>query len=481
MIKFLVKILVVLFFFALIVAFIAYSRGYRFDRHTRSIVPTGIIAVTSSPKASQIFINGKFKGATDTNLTLPPGDYSVEVKKEGYITFTKKITLKGEIVESVNALLFPINPSLSPLTNLGVIKALQIGQGSTILVFVQSGDQDRDGIYIFDGARNNLSIFSPLKTIILKKNLPVGIDLATTNVYFAPDYKQGLFEFTFEDGRSSSYLLSLSEENKDLFDITQSKNRLIQAWIDQKEEELSKVLETYPKEIQKIATDSLRIISFSPDETKVIYEAEKPATIPLVIKPALIASNQTPEERKLTRGKLYIYDRKEDKNYPVDINAERIDSILTIDKNLEAELTSPEAGDTSNIPGVTGVPVLNQLRKKRPPRKQRLQEYLIINLNLPLAWYPDSRHVVINEDVNEEAKETKNIVKTLSTTPSPTPANVNKHITIANYDGQNRQAVYSGPYESGFFAITSNGKILILANLNPQVNKLPDIYAVGLQ
>jgi hypothetical protein len=50
-----------------------------------------------------------------------------------------------------------------------------------------------------------------------------------------------------------------------------------------------------------------------------------------------------------------------------------------------------------------------------------------------------------------------------------------------DYDNSNRQAVYSGPFEANFFTTTSDGKIIVLANLNPEGNKLPDLYLVGIR
>ncbi|MBI1863571.1 hypothetical protein HYS00_05645, partial [Candidatus Microgenomates bacterium] len=55
------------------------------------------------------------------------------------------------------------------------------------------------------------------------------------------------------------------------------------------------------------------------------------------------------------------------------------------------------------------------------------------------------------------------------------------HILVTLYDGETRQTVYSGPIEQDFIAVNSDGKIMILANLNPASNKLPDLYQVGIR
>ncbi|MCX6732293.1 MAG: hypothetical protein NTV98_02020 [Candidatus Roizmanbacteria bacterium] len=71
-----------------------------------------------------------------------------------------------------------------------------------------------------------------------------------------------------------------------------------------------------------------------------------------------------------------------------------------------------------------------------------------------LNWFPDSRHLVEHEG---------------------------DKISIVEYDDTSKQIIYSGPHEGSFFDVTSDGKLLILANLNPQFNKTPDIYAVGIR
>lgn len=298
------RLLFFLIFIGILVAVIAYARGYRFDIEKRSVSPTGIIAATSNPKAAKIYINGELKGVTDTNLTLPPDNYSVEIKKEGYTSWSKKINLKGELVINIDPVLFPINPSLSPLTNLGIMKAFPTEDGDKIVV-VASGTA-----YLFDAGKKTLPFFPPLNKIVDLSLLPNIIDIKNVKIVFSPDQKQAIFELD-----NSSYLLSLNEINLNPLDVTTSKEALIDAWQTEKNKNFSKILETFPKEFDKIASSSFEIISFSPNETKVLYKASDNVNLPLMISPPLISTNQTPEDRSLTAGKAYVYDRKEDKNF----------------------------------------------------------------------------------------------------------------------------------------------------------------------
>ena len=78
------RVIIFFVFLIVLITVIGYARGYRLDLKERSVKSTGIISATSNPKAAKIYVNGELKGVTDTNLTLPPGNYLVEIKKEGY-------------------------------------------------------------------------------------------------------------------------------------------------------------------------------------------------------------------------------------------------------------------------------------------------------------------------------------------------------------------------------------------------------------
>ena len=395
-----IRIVAVAVFIAVAVTFILFARGYRFDYTNKSVSSTGIFAISSSPKTAKVFINGEFKGVTDLNISLPPGKYTVEVKKEGYISYSKTITLKGELVEAVDPILFPINPSLSPVTNLGITKAVQVDASDRILVFSETGDAERDGVYMYASSSRPLTFLPPLKPILLKSNLPSTINLADSVVHFSPDYRQAIIEFgsTDETVQGHSYLINLEGENKELFDVeTTNKDTLITAWQTESDEQTLKILEAYPKEIRKIASDSFGMIKYSPDNTKILYRAKRNVKLPLVINPPLIASNQTPETRTLQSDHMYVYDMREDKNYHI--------------------------SDAKLSPAI-------------------------------VHWYNDSKRLVYRDA---------------------------SHILITLYDGQTRQTVYSGPIEKDFIAVNGDGKIMILANLNPASNKLPDLYQVGIR
>ena len=318
---------------------------------------------------------------------------------------------------SLDVLLYPLNPSLSPLTNLSVSRAIPIAQSYKVLLFSEQGDELKDGIYLFEPGAGPISFFTPLKLIALKKNLSTSLGNFSFNeaeVEVSPDAKEAIFSFE-TSFVPASYLLSLDppsgEEDTSFFDISSSRETLTQAWSKQKQEVNRKILEAYPKEIAKVASDSFHVIEFSPDETKLLYLTKRSTTLPQAVQPPLIAVNQTPENRNIVVNSLYVYDKKEDRNYKIEIS------------NFQL----PISQQTSN------------------------SQLLITN---SISWYSDSKHLVINEG---------------------------KKISFIDYDNQNKQTVYSGDFDNSFFKVTNDGKILILTNLNPEANKFPDLYAVGIR
>lgn len=415
--KLVYRIIFLLIFIALLIATIAFARGYRVDLEKQNLTSTGIISISAFPKASKVYVNGQLKGVSDINLTLPHGVYEVEVKKDGYTSWKKSVRLRGELVLTLDVLLYPLNPSLSPLTNLAVGRAIAIAQSDKVLLFSENGDETKDGIYIYESGKTPFSFFTPLKLVVLKKTLSNSLEdvsLKDASVEVSPDAKEAVF--TFETlAVPVSYLLSLdpvtSGENVSFFDISSSMDTITQAWIGLKEDVNQKILEAYPREIAKVASDSFHVIEFSPDETKLLYAAKKSISLPKAIRPELISVNQTPEVRNIEANALYIYDKKEDRNYKIEIS----------------NFQSPFSNQASNF-------------------QQPISNFI--------SWYSDSKHLVINDA---------------------------KKISFIDYDNQNKQTVYSGSFDNSFFKVATDGKILILTNLNPETNKFPDLYAVGIR
>ena len=94
---------------------IKFAKGYRPDlTNPRVLKGTGLLVANSFPSGAQVFLNGQLTSATDDTLNLPPGEYQIEIRKEGFSPWSKTLKLEAELVTQTNASLFPTVPSLSP-------------------------------------------------------------------------------------------------------------------------------------------------------------------------------------------------------------------------------------------------------------------------------------------------------------------------------------------------------------------------------
>ncbi len=425
------RIIVGIIFLIVLTAVIAYARGYRFNPKDGTVTSTGILSVNSSPQPATVYINGTLKGATDVNLTLPYGQYTVEVKKEGYTDWKKTVSLKGETVMSLNAHLYSKNPSLTPLTNLGVIKAIPLGNTENIVLVSETGDPEKDGFYLFESTKRTITIFPPLNLLLLKTLLPPEVKLSTVRLDFDPNFRQAIATFDLPDETTVSYLLDLNKENLELVDVTASKENITNQWNTTMNNDMIKVLETIPKNLRPIALESFEVISLSPDEKKLMYIAKNDVELPLVISPSLIGANQTQEERSLQKGDLYIYDKKEDKNFKVAVQISP--EIL---KHIPKPTMAPATTSASTI-----VPHVSQ-----PDITREIQERVL--------WFPTSDYIAVKE-VDQ--------------------------IVLMEYDGGNKETVYAGPFNPEFFAVSPNWDLIVIINLNPNSNPYGDVYAVGIK
>lgn len=64
------------------------------------------LAVESTPSGADIEVDGGFAGNTPSTLTLTPGSHQINVKKKGYVTWTKTLNVTGGTVH-LNAQLDP--------------------------------------------------------------------------------------------------------------------------------------------------------------------------------------------------------------------------------------------------------------------------------------------------------------------------------------------------------------------------------------
>lgn len=311
------KIRVMLFVITLIIVgvggYIAmlYARGYRINPDDGKITPHGLLVAKSSPDGAQFFLNSVLKNATDTSISLIPGDYDVEIKKEGYKNWSKKISIKLEEVTEIDASLFKLAPSLSALTFSGAINPIASRDMTKIAYAVLPNNkaeyEEKAGIWI-------------LETI----NLPIGFskearritdgDLSKAGWIWSPDGREILITT-----QTATYLINAGNytPQAQMVNVSSNKTEILEEWRIEEKKRLDSKLNNVPSDLSSILKTKADSVLFSPDENKVLYIASGSATLPdNLIKP-LPGSSTQKEERKVEKGKVYVYDIKEDKNFQI--------------------------------------------------------------------------------------------------------------------------------------------------------------------
>ncbi len=81
-----------------------YARGFKYDVKTGAIIKTGTLVVNTKPSKAQVFLNNQLqeKLTPVTTRFLTPGDYDVSVEKPGYQSWSKRLTVKSQLVSWAN-------------------------------------------------------------------------------------------------------------------------------------------------------------------------------------------------------------------------------------------------------------------------------------------------------------------------------------------------------------------------------------------
>lgn len=90
-----------------ILIYMAYGFGYK----NGQVIQNGLVFVSSKPNPAEFYINGvRNKNNTNTRVTLPAGDYTFELKRDGYRSWQRSVTVEGGSVSHYDyPFLFPID------------------------------------------------------------------------------------------------------------------------------------------------------------------------------------------------------------------------------------------------------------------------------------------------------------------------------------------------------------------------------------
>ncbi|MBU3957205.1 PEGA domain-containing protein [Patescibacteria group bacterium] len=290
------------------------AQGYSPDISTRSLRPSGILVATSIPDGAQLYIDGRLKSATNTTINLTPGEYEVEIKKDGYSSWKKILTIKKELVAKTDAYLFPTFPNLQSLTFTGAQNPSLSPDGQKVVFAVSQSSVDKNGLWVLDLGDRPLGLPRDPRKIVA--STPGGRDFVLAELEWSPDSKQILATLT-TGTRQENFLLEANQLNpaNRLIDVTSQLTVIRADW--EKEEQLRFKAQSakLPPKLLEILTNSVADIQFSLDETKILYTATASAQIPEGLIQPLPAASTQPENRNLEPRKIYVYDIKEDRNF----------------------------------------------------------------------------------------------------------------------------------------------------------------------
>jgi hypothetical protein len=415
------------FFFAILIfvvsaTFLAikFAQGYRIDFSAKTFRPTGLLVVASIPTGAQVFINGELKTATDNTLSLSPGKYWVEIKKNGFLPWKKELVIEKELVTQADVLLFPQVPDLKPLTFQEAQNPQLSPDGSRIVYNVPLPSPEA-GLWVMDLTDFFFNIGREPKQI--SKSLP-GKDFGKAECFWSPDSKQILANF---DQTGEKYLLDSSQLNPSttLTNMASTWTQTAQNWQAEIQVREQAKLRKLPEEMQTILKASADKVTFSPDGTRVLYVATGSAEIPEKLIPPVLAASTQSESRNLTTGKAYVYDLKEDKNFLIPFS----------------------------VPSVT----------TPTPKPVRPAKTAIVTPPLPdnnnaftfLRWFPTSRHLYwLDAD----------------------------KVVACEYDGANLVPIYTGPFIKPFvFASPSANRLVVLTKITTDSEAKANLYGISLR
>jgi hypothetical protein len=365
-----------------------YARGYRLDLKTLKFQPNGILVLKSEPDGASVYINGDLKTATNASISLSPGTYDVEVTKDGYFSWYKRLTIEKEIVTQASISLFKTVPSLSPMTSDGAVNPVTSNDGTKIIYSVLPSvnvGNDKTGLWELD------TVSLPLGFTSGPKRITDG-DMTNATYVFSPDGRQIMLTIS-----QSIFLLDsgsfISQAQR--VNMASKNDSTLADWQTQKSADNENLIKNLPPEVADILTRKTSSLTFSPDQSMILYTASSSGTLPdNLIRPLPGASTQT-QERDIQAGITYVYDTKEDRNF------------------------------------------------------------LITNQVSPvLRWMPTSMQLLLAQA---------------------------GQIIIMDYDGTNRQVVYTGSYAYPFaFPYTNTTKILVLTNLGASSSN-PNLYTLTVK
>jgi len=452
---------------------IRFAQGYRPNR-SNIVGGNGLLVANSEPKGARVLVNGRFLSATDDTLYLDPGEYDVEIQKDGYFPWRKSVLLEQEVVTQANALLFPTAPGLTPLTLSGARNPIPSPDGQKLVYYTASSSAaTKNGYYVHDRVDDQLAFQRGPRQITRTSSL---FPVEDTRVVWSPDSTQIMLS-----SPQKTVLVDPTKLNEleSLPDVSFQVSTIFSQWEEEMYQRDRERLAKFPVEIQWVATASAVNVYFSPDEDRLMYTATEAFTLPEHILPVKPGSNTQVQARTTEIGGIYIYDRDEDKQFKLDMD----EQYLTWLKDQAEQATASAATLARNAN------TQEETESVYNPQKKLLSSDLFRSRPLTLESSPSAFTKLQRDNVQDTIMNFLTYHSPLFTHKYqwfPNSWHIIHHseegITIEEADTTNKVRVYSGPYDNTFVYPWPNGSRLIIRTNFNQGSLVPvNLYTIDLK
>ncbi|MBN1373928.1 PEGA domain-containing protein [Candidatus Dojkabacteria bacterium] len=178
---------------------ILYSKGYRFVNNT--IIQTGSITIKSNVRGAELLLNGKSLGTSSSKILtgLEVGDYTIEVKKENYHSYSFPVRVKEGLSYSVYSKLFRTKSYIESETLLSRSTRHYFSdeEKNTVLAYTEFADHftiQRCNIsFVFWSTTSCNEVFNSKEVSLT--NGDYAVDLENLKLIPAPDLSKVLLQF----------------------------------------------------------------------------------------------------------------------------------------------------------------------------------------------------------------------------------------------------------------------------------------------
>lgn len=419
---------------------VLFVQGRTVDPNTGEVVQTGVLSINSQPTGAAIYIDDRLQSATNQSISfLKTGTYKVELRKPGYIPWSKNIPVDEEKVTKIDAILWPAIPGPVPITNTGVLKPKLSPSKDKLAYAIKYSEEDKAGLWVLD--TNKRAVFNNITTefIQITRNTP-NLDYSNAELVWSPDNTQILATLTDATNVVRNYLLDATRFNNNPPDITLTKDGLLDSWL--KEYLARDILkeETVADDSQAVdlIKNSSIPIKWSTDSTFFLYGENGSGTI---VQPQLSPDSTTPNSGTARRIPS--------QSSPMP-SGNSLSSLQ--DNNTNESLLDYLSKRSQPIPQGTNVKVYDTKGKK--------------TFELPYAmyyeWYP------VEQKAEREIQHLMMVEDTA--------------ISMIESDGSNKSTVYAAAFSPGeVFIWPDGGRLIITANFNPRAGSEPNFYTINLR